>query len=118
MTKKPNGSKPESLIQQEIQLALQQAFPSALVLRQNTGAMRDQSGRLVKFGIKGQGDLRCVINGHSVEIEVKTVKGKQSDAQKQYEKIFNRAGGTYLVCTDAEDCLNEVRSRLPESDRK
>jgi len=80
--------------------------------------MRDQSGRLVKFGVKGQGDLRCVINGHSVEIECKTVTGKQSDAQRRYEKIFNRAGGTYLVCTDAEGCVNEIRSRLPKSDRK
>ena len=113
MSKKPAGSKSESEIQQEIQLAFQNEWPSALVLRQNTGAMKDHNtGRLVRFGVPGQADLRCVIDGLAVEIECKTKKGKQSDAQRKYERAITRAGGIYLVCTDAEECLNAARTEL------
>lgn len=112
MSKKPAGSKPESEIQQEIQLAFQQEWPQSLILRQNTGAMKDSSGRLVRFGIPGQADLRCVIDGFAVEVEVKTTKGKQSDAQRRYEKAVERAGGIYLVCRDWEECLDAARAEL------
>lgn len=112
MSKKPAGSKPESEIQQEIQLAFQQEWPSSLILRQNTGAMKDSSGRLVRFGVPGQADLRCVINGFAVEIEVKTTKGKLSDAQRRYQRAIERADGIYLVCTDAGECLDAARAEL------
>lgn len=112
MSKKPAGSKPESEIQQEIQLAFQQEWPTSLILRQNTGAMKDSSNRLVRFGVPGQADLRCVIDGFAVEVECKTEQGKQSDAQRRYEKAVSRAGGIYLVCTDAEDCVNAARTEL------
>ena len=105
-------SKSESVIQQEIMLAIQKAWPKAAIIRQNTGASKDKTGRLVRFGVKGAADLRVIINGLAIEVEAKTLKGVQSDAQKQYEKAIQRAGGRYFVCRDAEGCVNAIRSSI------
>jgi hypothetical protein len=74
--------------------------------------MKDHTGRLVRFGVPGQADLRCIINGCAVEVEAKTTKGKQSDAQRRYQKAVERANGIYLVCTDAGECLDAARTEL------
>lgn len=108
--------KSESVIQQEIMLAIQKAWPSAAIIRQNTGASKDHTGRLVRFGVKGAADLRIIINGLAVEVEVKTLKGVQSDAQKQYERAIQRAGGRYFLCRDAEGCVNAIRKSIPKGD--
>lgn len=48
-------------------------------------------------GQRGSADIHSVINGRSVMIEVK-IKDKQSEAQKQYQRTVERAGGQYWIC--------------------
>lgn len=105
-------SKSESVIQQEIMLAIQKAWPRAAIIRQNTGASKDKTGRLIRFGVKGAADLRIIINGLAIEVEAKTLKGVQSDAQKQYERAIQRAGGRYFLCRDAGSCVDAIRESI------
>ena len=106
------AGKTEGDIQRSIMLAIQQAFPTALILRQNTGVARDPRGQVIKFGTPGQGDLRCVIDGLAIEIEVKTETGRQSKAQKNYEAALRRAGGIYILARSPEDALEQLRCQM------
>ncbi len=74
----------------------------AYVARVNTtGIIR--KGKFTKGGgTVGASDLNAIINGRSVQIEIKAGKDKLSEAQiKQGEKI-KAAGGVYLVVKDFE----------------
>ena len=48
---------------------------------------------------KGTADISATIRGRSVKIEIKQ-KDKQSEAQKQYQKAIERAGGVYIIVRD------------------
>ena len=51
-------------------------------------------------GTKGTADISATIIGRSVKIEVKYGKDRQSDAQKQYQEMIERAGGVYILARD------------------
>jgi hypothetical protein len=46
---------------------------------------------------KGSSDISETITGQSVKIEVKVGKDKQSQAQKDYQKAIEAAGGIYFI---------------------
>jgi hypothetical protein len=48
---------------------------------------------------KGTADISATIRGRSVKIEVKQ-KDKQSEAQKNYQKQIEMAGGVYKIFRD------------------
>ena len=48
-------------------------------------------------GTKGTADISATIKGRSVKIEVKYGKDVQSDAQKQYQEMIEKAGGVYII---------------------
>ncbi len=48
-------------------------------------------------GCKGSADIHATIKGKSVKIEIKIGKDRQSEAQKQYQKEVEKAGGIYLI---------------------
>lgn len=55
--------------------------------------------------IKGQGtngtaDISATIKGRSVKIEIKYGKDRQSEAQKHYQDMIERAGGVYVIVKD------------------
>ena len=52
---------------------------------------------------KGFPDLTAMKNGRTVYIEVKTETGKQSEHQKQFEKICKAHGCTYIVARSLKD---------------
>lgn len=75
-------------------------FNGGYVARTNTtGIMR--AGKWTKGGgTKGAADLNCVINGQSVQVEIKFGKDTIRPAQvKQMEKV-RAAGGIFYVATD------------------
>ena len=51
---------------------------------------------------KGTADLHCLISSISVKIEIKCkhTNDKQSEAQKQYQKEIEKAGGIYVIVRD------------------
>jgi hypothetical protein len=54
-------------------------------------------------GTKGTADISATIRGRSVKIEVKYGKDRQSDAQKQYQEMIEKAGGTYIIAKTFDD---------------
>ena len=58
------------------------------------------SGKYIKgSGTKGSADISATIKGRSIKIEVK-MKDKQSEAQIEYQKAIERAGGIYFIAKD------------------
>jgi hypothetical protein len=51
-------------------------------------------------GTKGSADISATINGKSVKIEVKIGKDRQSEDQKRYQEMIEKAGGIYYIAKD------------------
>ena len=54
-------------------------------------------------GTAGSADISATIKGRSVKIEVKIGKDRQSEAQKRYQEMIERAGGTYYIARDFDE---------------
>lgn len=102
----------EGGIQALIMIAMQQQWPQALIKRVNTGAMKDTSGRLVRFGTPGQADIEMILDGRHIEVEVKRPGKKQSKRQVKYQQILERSGGIYVVATSPEQAIEAINDRL------
>lgn len=75
--------------------------------RANSGAFKTAQGRYVKTGTPGLADICAVYDGVFYGIEVKTATGKMSQAQKNFKRELEAAGGQYLLCRSVSD-LKEV----------
>lgn len=113
----------ESGLQAQIILKVCQMFPDSLTIwRNNTGAFHDGE-RLIKFGIPGQADISGILKplGCRIEIEVKRPdrKGRQPEAQKNFQTMITNHGGLYLLCDgDIEgQVIQPIQERL-ERDRR
>ena len=81
--------------------------------RMNVGAFLGEykgKKRFVKFGPKGAPDIIAVIKGQIIGIEVKAQDGFQSQAQKEFEVEFVRAGGIYLLCFSLDDVISGLKA--------
>ena len=54
-------------------------------------------------GTKGSADISATIKGKSVKIEVKIGKDRQSEDQKRYQEMIERAGGIYWIAKTFDD---------------
>ena len=103
----------EHEIQQRIRLAC--CHGPVRLWRNNTGAMADQQGRFVRFGLcKGSSDLiglRSVVVSPEmvgqriaqfVALEVKTARGVVSPEQRAFLEVVEQLGGVAAVCRSIE----------------
>ena len=116
----------EHEIQQRIRLACGRG--PVRLWRNNTGALVDQQGRFVRFGLcKGSSDL---IGLRALEItpelvgqriaqfialEVKTAQGVLSPEQRAFLRLVQQLGGVAAVCRsveEAEQLLDTPRQML------
>lgn len=51
-------------------------------------------------GQRGSADISATIDGRSVKIEIKVGRDRQSDAQKEYQRSIEAAGGIYVIVRD------------------
>lgn len=64
------------------------------------------TGKYIKgSGTNGSADISATIKGRSIKIEVKIGKDRQSDAQKKYQEMIEKAGGIYFIATDFDDFM-------------
>lgn len=83
--------------------------------------VKNSSGRTV--GIKwtkshmtvGTADVSATIQGRSVKIEVKIDRDRQSDAQKEYQRQVEAAGGIYYIATDFESFVKWYNELWPNN---
>ena len=121
------SSPSEHEIQQRIRLACGRG--AVRLWRNNTGALVDQQGRLVRFGLcKGSSDLIGLrvleitpeLVGQRlaqfVALEVKTAQGVLSQEQRAFLRLVKDLGGVAAVCRsveEAEQLLGSPRQVLP-----
>lgn len=76
------------------------------------------SGKYIPSSMqRGSADLSATIAGRSVKIEVKIGRDKQSDAQKEYQRQVEQAGGSYWLVKTFEGFLimyNDFIKKAPE----
>jgi hypothetical protein len=77
--------------------------PHGLTWANNTGALKDATGRLVRYGLVGSPDILACIKGRFVGIECKVGRDWQKPAQKAFAAALTRAGGIYLLARSVDD---------------
>lgn len=83
------------------------------VHRNNSGALKDATGRWVRFGLKGSGDIvGCSPTGRYLEFECKAGKGEMSEHQIERQKLIMSTGGIYLIVRDSIDTLEKHKERI------
>jgi len=71
--------------------------------RAGSGAMKLESGRYFKTGRPGVPDIVVIMKGRFIGLEVKTPKGRQSEAQEKAQNQIQRAGGEYYIVRSISD---------------
>lgn len=73
--------------------------------RNNSGAMKTESGGFYFFGTVGSPDIFILYKGILYGLEIKSTGGKQSTGQIEFEKKMLKHGGVYKVCFSLDDVL-------------
>jgi hypothetical protein len=115
---------PAGVSEQELQqrIRLQLGSSPVRLWRNNVGALRDERGRLVTYGLcKGSSDLiglRQVLIGPEhlgqtlavfSAIEVKAPKGRLREEQRSFLELVERFGGYSGVATSVEEAARVLR---------
>ena len=106
----------ESRVVHDVLLAIG-ALPGVLAWRNNTGALRDVTGRTVRYGSPGSPDILAVVAGRFVGLECKTRTGRQPDDQRTWQRACEAAGGIYAVVRSDTDALAVVQPLLRVASR-
>lgn len=77
--------------------------------RQNTGAMKDPHGRLVRFGFPGLSDILGMYEGRFLAIECKVGKNKQTPAQLAFRADVVNHGGIYILAYSLDDVIEGLK---------
>ena len=98
-------SKSEANIMNDCMIALSQA--GCLIWRNNTGVLKDKTGRPIKFGLcKGGSDLIGIAkDGKFLAVECKTATGRIRPEQLTFIAAVQKAGGRAGVARSVEDAL-------------
>ena len=77
--------------------------------RANTGVVRI-GHRVVRFGVPGQADLTGILpDGRRLEIEAKSPDGRQTEEQRNFQRMIERFGGVYVLARSVEDVACALR---------
>jgi len=105
--------------EKEVQNAILRTFgtrPDMRLWRANVGVARiggGPAGRVVRFGIPGQADLTGILpGGVRLEIEVKGPTGRQSEDQRNFQRMIGRFGGVYVLARSVDDVWRAVARYL------
>lgn len=109
----------ERQLQEEIRLALG-SVPGLVLWRNNVGEAMVDYGRgnirpLVYGLAPGSADLIGCYRGRFVALEVKTPDGKQSAAQRRFQRCVERNGGVYLMPRSVKQAVEVVGGLLEHS---
>ena len=110
----------ESIIQQNFVKWFRLQFPELSLMLfavPNGGLRRRVEAAIMKAEgmTAGVSDLILLVPSkgyHSLCIEMKAEKGRQTEHQKQWQKHAERHGNKYVICRSFEDAVNAVREYL------
>ncbi len=97
----------QKILEKEIQLSILDylAYRNVFMWRQNTQPVFDKGHfrSMPKYSRNGVPDIIVVKDGQFIGLEVKRPKGKQSEAQIEFQRDLEKAGGKYYVVTSIDD---------------
>jgi hypothetical protein len=98
-------SRSEANILNECLIALSKA--GCTIWRNNTGALTDKTGRLVRYGLcKGSSDIIGMCpDGRFLAVEVKSATGKATDAQWRFIHAVRSKGGRAGVARSSDEAV-------------
>lgn len=102
----------ETVIMKQIQVALA-VMPGVTVWRSNTGILKDEGGRPIRFGLgTGSADLVGFIHGTGrlFALEVKTATGRVSADQRTWLSFVASKGGYAAVVRSVADATEAVEA--------
>ena len=107
------------MTEKQIQNAILRAYgadPRLRLWRANAGVGFYRKGTAVRFGVPGQADLTGILpNGQRLEVEVKTVTGRQSKDQHNYQRMIEAFGGVYILARSVEDVAAVIEPILADA---
>lgn len=68
--------------------------------------------------MKGMSDLQALKDGRAVFIEVKRPGGRQSEAQKKFQELVEKAGFEYILAKSVEDVEHLGKQKQMRLDRR
>ena len=79
--------------------------------RQNSGALKDARGRLVRFGKKNSADITGIDpkTGRRIEIECKAPGKELREGQGQFLDMINRCSGIGICVHSVDELIAELR---------
>lgn len=84
-----------------------------VVARMNTGVFFSADGRPVKCGIPGMPDLLFIgPDGRIAWIEVKTLKGRPSEAQQRFIAMLREKGHRAGIARNTEEALRIINGEM------
>ena len=94
----------ESNIVAECMVALSKA--GCTVFRNNTGALPDRTGRIVRYGLAvGSSDvIGWTPDGRFLAVECKTDTGRATEPQDRFIAAVNRSGGRAGIARSPDQC--------------
>lgn len=106
---RPEANRSERAILADILLAIGNR-QDLRVWRNNSGALKDAQGHLIRFGLPGSADILGILKptGRFLAIECKTEIGKQSDLQKAFQRMIESHGGLYILARSVGDVLSNL----------
>lgn len=96
----------EANIQNDVMIALSKS--GAIVFRNNVGALKDKTGRLVRYGVGGNGGSDIIgicPDGRFLAVEVKKNTGRATEDQLRFIEAVRAKGGRAGVARSVEDAL-------------
>jgi len=85
-------------------LQYQENLNKLVFVRNNSGAFINPRGNFFKMGRPGSPDFFIFLtSGKCLHLEVKNEKGKQNEAQKEYEQMITKLGHHYCLVRNLED---------------
>lgn len=80
--------------------------------RNNTGALKDQHGRLVRYGLKGSADIIGILpDDRFLSVECKREGGKVRPEQKQFQDMINSNNGVAVIVHSCDELLQELKKK-------
>lgn len=85
------------------------AWPEVMAWKHATGVGVTAGRRIVRFGLKGSGDIIGSCAGRAFAIDGKTGKAVQKPHQIAFERKWTKAGGLYVLARSVDDVAAALR---------
>jgi hypothetical protein len=86
-----------------VNAALLTLAPHGFPWKNSTGALKDGTGRLVRYGLPGSSDVLACIKGRFVGVECKVGRDRMSEQQHRFTNAIRRNEGIILLLHAAAD---------------